>query len=150
MSAPLYYEDFEPGWQFTTRGYHLEKDDSIRFATAYDPQYFHIDEEKAKAGIWGELVASGWQTAAITMRLKTESPLRHVAGGLIGLGLESVRWPRPVFPGDTLHAVITVTEKRASTSKPGYGVVKYKVETFNQNHELVMEMITAVLMPRKQ
>lgn len=119
----------------------------MAFAREYDPQLQHIDEEAARHTQLGELVASGWHTAAATMRLKTETELFHVAGGLVGMGLEHVRWPQPTRPGDSLRIVVTILDKRLSKSKPGFGVVSYKVETFNQRDELVMEMKTAVLVP---
>lgn len=149
MTDPLYYEDLAIGQAFSSGSVTMRKDDAIGFASRYDPQYFHVDEAAAKEGIWGRLVVSGWHTAAVTMRLKAESGLGRVAGGLVGLGLESVKWPRPVFPGDTLSIIITITGKRLSKSKPTHGVVNYKVETFNQNRELVMEMLTAVWVPLK-
>lgn len=148
MTDALYFEDFDVGQQFTAGSVVLEKDHALRFAQAYDPQVFHVDEEAARGSFFGRLVVSGWQTAAVTMRLKTASDLGKVAGGLVGLGLESVKWPRPVYPGDTLRIVITITEKRPSQSKPTYGIVKYKVETLNQRGDLVMEMHTAVWVPR--
>jgi acyl dehydratase len=146
----LYFEDFAVGQQFDSDEFTIDKDYAIDFARQYDPQYFHTDERAAAKGIWGRLVVSGWQTAAITMKLKATTPLVNVTGGLIGLGIESIKWPRPVYPDDTLQALITVTETRPSKSKPDYGVVKYKVETFNQDDDLVMEMHTAVWVPRKK
>lgn len=144
-----YYEDFEVGQQFRTGTQEVDRDIAIAFARDYDPQPQHIDEEGAKKSIFGQLVISGWQTAAISMRLKLSTPLAKVANGLVGVGLESVKWPRPVLPGDTLYVIVTVLEKRTSNSRPDKGIVKYKVETFNQRDEKVMEMITSVFMPRK-
>ena len=143
----MYFEDFNIGQQFTKGSVTIDKDSAIAFAKEYDPQYFHTDEQAAKNSVFGQLVVSGWQTAAITMRLKAESDLSQVSGGLIGLGLESVKWPQPVYPGDSLRIVITIIDKRFSKSKPGYGVMKYKVETFNQHDALVMAMFTSVLIP---
>lgn len=145
----LTFEDFAVGQQFSGERYTISRDQAIGFAEEYDPQYFHTDERAAASGIWGRLVVSGWQTAAITMRLKTTTRLSEIAGGLIGLGIEAIRWPRPVLPGDTLSIVITIVEKRESRSRPSHGVMKYRVETFNQRDELVMEMTTAVLAPKR-
>lgn len=148
MSRELYYADFSVGQQMKSgRSITVEKADTIGFAREYDPQPYHLDEEAAKHTAVGELIASGWHTAAVSMRLKLETDLKHVAGGLLGLGVESLRWPRPTMPGDTLRIVITVLEKRLSNSKPGKGIVKYKLETFNQKDELMMEMITAIWVP---
>ena len=150
MSKEYYYEDFEAGQQFRSpRSYTIEKESAVAFAREYDPQSQHIDEQEAKDSIFGELVVSGWHTAAATMRLKTETELFKVANGLVGMGLENVRWPMPTRPGDTLRIVVTVMQKRLSNSRPDKGIVKYKVETFNQRDELVMEMKTAVLVPRR-
>src|SRR5579872_3085033 len=148
MSKAYYYEDFAVGQQFKSkRSYTIGKEDAIAFAREYDPQDIHIDEAKAKEGMFGGLVVSGWHTAAASMRLKTETELFKVAGGVVGLGLESVRWPRPTMPGDSLRIVITIVEKRLSNSRPGFGIVRYKVETLNQRDELVMDMLTAVIIP---
>lgn len=147
VEKSLYYEDFTVGQQFTGGGYAVTKDEAIAFASAFDPQFFHVDEEAAKGSIFGKLAVSGLHTAAISMRLKIDSPLSKVAGGLIGLGLESVKWPQPVYPGDTLRIVITITSKRLSQSNPSKGVVHYRIDTFNQHDSLVMKMDTAVLVP---
>lgn len=148
MSTPLYYEDFTIGQTLESRThYTIDRASAIHFAKEFDPQHQHIDDEKARESIFGELVVSGWHTAAATMRLKTETDLVHIAGGLVGLGTETMRWPRPTMPGDTLRLVITILDKRLSQSKPGKGVIKYKAETLNQKGELMMEMVTHVIVP---
>lgn len=147
VSAELYLKDFQPGQEFISEPYTLSKEEAIHFAKQYDPQYYHVDEEAAKKGPYGRLIASGWQTAAITMKLKAATDMVKVAGGLLGMGLESVKWPRPVYPGDTLHLVLTVLEVRRSNSKPTHGIVKYRMDTYNQQDEKVMEAITAVWVP---
>lgn len=147
MADELYFEDFEIGQEFHTDSHLVTKESSIAFAKDYDPQYFHIDEEAAKHSPFGRLVTSGWQTAAITMRLKAGSAMNKVAGGMVGMGIETVKWPKPVYPGDTLRAVITIVEKRRSQSKPTHGIVKYRMETFNQHEEQVLEMVTAIWVP---
>jgi acyl dehydratase len=148
MTKKLYYEDFEVGQQLhSARSYTLDKEGAIDFAKEFDPQHQHIDEEKAKDSVFGELVVSGWHTAAATMRLKTETDLAHISGGLVGLGTESMRWPRPTMPGDTLRLVITILDKRLSQSKPGKGIIRYKAETLNQKDELMLEMITNIIVP---
>src|SRR4051812_48271794 len=110
--SDLYFEDFSIGQQFPNGSFTFDKEQAIAFAREYDPQYFHIDEEAAKKSFFGALVVSGWQTAAVTMRLKAGSDLRKVAGGLIGLGHESLKWPRSVYPGDTVRIVVTIVDKR--------------------------------------
>ncbi|MBY0407493.1 MAG: MaoC family dehydratase, partial [Rickettsiales bacterium] len=141
----LYFEDFSPGQQFENGGYAISLESAVAFAREYDPQYFHVDEEAARDSFFGRLVVSGWQTAAVSMRLKALSGLGQIAGGLIGLGLEKVKWPRPVYPGDTLRVVITVLSVRESASKPGKGLVGYRMDTFNQHDALVMTAETTVM-----
>lgn len=150
MSKELFFEDFQPGQVFESGPFTLTKEEAIAFASEYDPQYYHIDEEAAKDGPYGRLIASGWQTAAITMKLKAKTELVNISGGLLGIGLEGLRWPRAVYPGDSLNLKITILEVRRSQSKPTHGIVKYKMETFNQHAELVMETVTAVWVPARK
>lgn len=151
MSTLLYYEDFTIDQKLESRiHYTIDRVSAIHFAKEFDPQDQHIDDEKAKDSVFGELVVSGWHTAAATMRLKTETDLARISGGLVGLGTETMRWPRPTMPGDTLRLVITIVDKRLSQSKPGMGIIKYKAETLNQKGELMMEMLTNVIVPCKQ
>jgi len=145
--ASLYFEDFEVGQKMETKPFTITKEYAIAFAREYDPQYYHVDEEAAKAGPYGRLIVSGWQTAAINMKLKATTRLAQVDGGLLGLGLDTLKWLKPVYPGDTLHLIITVTDKRLSNSRPTHGIMKYKMETFNQHGELVMETAPAVWVP---
>ena len=145
----LYFEDFKPSQQFTQGGYTITEAEAIAFASHYDPQYFHTDAIAAQDSLFGKLVVSGWQTAAISMRLKALSELGQTSGGLIGLGLENVKWPAAVFPGDTLRVIITITGTRTSATKPNHGIVSYRMETFNQHNALVMTALTSVLVSRK-
>lgn len=148
-NSPLYFEDFEVGQRLETERFTITLAQALAFAREYDPQYYHIDEEAAKKSAYGRLIVSGWQTAAITMKLKAGTILTRIAGGLLGLGVDRLKWPRAVFPGDTLNVVITITGKRPSESKPTHGVINYKMETINQHGELVMETDTAVWVPRR-
>lgn len=149
MNKPLYYEDFEVGRQFISKdNYTITRDEAVAFAKQYDPQAQHIDDEGAKSTQFGKIIVSGWQTAAVSMRLKTQTELFDVSGGLLGIGIEHLRWPRPTYPGDSLRVVTTILEKRLSSSRPDKGIVTYKAETFNQRDELVMEMIISVIVPR--
>ncbi len=146
----LYFEDFSVGQVFHGAStYTMEKEAIIAFAREFDPQPQHIDEEAAKDTQFGQLVASGWHTAGASMRLKVLSPMAQVHGALAGLGVESMRWPRPTLPGDVIRIVITILETRVSQSKPDKGILRYRIETFNQRDELVMEVITAVIIPRR-
>ena len=133
-----YLEDFVVGQVFKPSGrVQVTKDEIIAFAKKFDPQYFHLDEEAAKNSIFGRLVASGWHTAAMTMRLFVEHYLSKVAT-LPSPGIDELRWVRPVRPGDTLRVRVTVLEANRSRSKPDRGMVRSLVEVLNQNDELVM------------
>jgi len=124
-----YWEDFAVGTVREFGGMKLEKADMIRFATDWDPQPFHVDEEAAKRSPYGGLIASGWQTCAAAMRMCCDAYLLDAAS--VGSpGVESVRWVKPVRPGDTLTV----------KSKPGVGLVKNRWQLFNQDGEEVMQM----------
>lgn len=134
-----YLEDFSVGqvWEFGS--YTASKEEIIDFARKYDPQPFHIDEEAAKESIFGGVIASGWHTCGMFMRMLVENVLNE-PGNLGSPGIDELRWVKPVYPGDTLSARVTITEIVPSRSKPDRGVVKYHYETFNQNGVLVMTM----------
>ena len=118
------------------------------FAADFDPQAFHLDEQAARETIFGGLAASGWHTAAVTMRLLVESELKP-AGGIIGVGLDEFRWPRPVRPGDELHLESEVLEVWPSRSRPDQGVIKVRTSTLNQNDEPVQGLVANLLVPRR-
>lgn len=144
-----YFEDFAVGEVHKPSGrVRVEKDDIIAFARKYDPQYFHLDEDAARHSIFGRLVASGWHTAALTMRLVAQSEYR-AAEGTIGLGFDGMRWPIPVAPGDELRIETEVLEVRPSKSRPDRGLIKIRTRTFNQNGEVVQELIANALVPRR-
>ncbi len=143
-----YFEDFRVGDRFRSQDHIVVEADMVAFARQFDPQSFHIDPQAAKQSIFGHLIASGWYTAALAMRLRTESGI-EVAGGLIGLGLDEVRWPRPVFAGDTLHLEGEVIEVRESRSKPDRGIVRVRELAINQTGQTVMSMVTALYVPRR-
>jgi acyl dehydratase len=117
----------------------VDREEVIDFARRYDPQPFHIDEEEAENSIYGGIIASGWHTCSMVMRLMCDSYLLN-SSSLGSPGIEGVKWPRPVYPDDVLTAFRTVTETRASSSKPDRGIVKTFWETENQNGDLVMSM----------
>ncbi len=114
------------------------------FATQFDPQPFHLDEGAAGASFFGGLAASGWHTAALTMRLLVESGFRP-AGGIIGSRADELKWPRPVRPGDELRVEAEVLEVRRSSSRPGQGFVKCRTTTLNQNDEPVQVLVMNLL-----
>jgi len=144
-----YFEDFAVGQIHKPQErVRVEKDDIIAFAKQFDPQFFHVDEGAARKSIFGRLVASGWHTAALTMRLVAGSEYR-AAGGTIGLGFDSLRWPVPVYPGDELRIESEVLEMRQSKSRPDRGLMKMRTRTLNQNGEVVQELVANAMVPRR-
>lgn len=139
-----YFEDLQVGDTYRTGSVTVTEAEIIAFARQYDPQPFHTDPAAAPHSVFGRLVASGWHTAALTMRLMVQGDLQ-LAGGSVGLGVEKIEWPRPVLPGDTLHVVSEVVEKRPSRSKPDRGLVRVRSTTFNQRDEPVETMTSLQL-----
>jgi acyl dehydratase len=135
----VYFDDLPAGTVIDLGTYAVTKAEILDFARKYDPQPFHTDEEAAKASIFGGLIASGWHTCSMMMRLLCDSLLLRAAS-LGSPGIDEVRWLLPVRPGDTLHGRMEVVEARASKSKPDRGVIKSRWEVRNQNGELVMTM----------
>jgi acyl dehydratase len=148
QAAPLHFEDLPIGFRFATGEASVSTEDIKGFAASFDPQPFHLDESAARSSLFGELVASGWHTAAITMRLLVTSGL-PVAGGVIGMGGE-LKWPRPVRPGDTLRVRGEVTAARQSASRPERGTVTITTETVNQREEVVQVMSATLVVPCRQ
>ncbi len=144
-----YFEDFTVGQTFHGGSTAPLTAEQIKaFAGQFDPQPFHLDEEAAKHSIFKGLAASGWHTAALTMRLFVESDVQPV-GGYLGVGGEELRWPRPTRPGDSLRVEIRVLETRASRSRPELGIVKVQITTFNQNDEVVQIAKPVMMVPRR-
>jgi len=148
MAEELYLEDFSVGQTFRSGSVNIEAAQIKAFASQYDPQPFHLDERAAAATFFGGLVASGWHTAALTMRMIVDSDMR-IAGGLIGAGAEELKWPRPVRPGDTLHIVSEVLEVRPSKSRLNQGIIKVRTQTMNQEDEPVMTFVANMIVPRR-
>ena len=130
-----FFEEFAPGQKFASPVLTVDAAAITAFAAEFDPQPFHLDEEAARASLFAGLAASGWHTAAMTMRLCLASDFRP-AGGIIGVGGE-LNWLKPVRPGDQLHVEIEVTETRVSRSRPAQGIVKVRITTLNQRGEIV-------------
>ena len=139
MGAKYYWEDFEVGDTSSLGERTVDRDEVIAFAKMYDPQPFHIDEEAGRQSMFGGLIASGWHTVAMVMRMIVDSYLRDSAS-LGSPGVDNVRWLKPVRPGDTIRATRTVVETRASKTRPELGLVKTRWEVFNQHGEMVMSM----------
>jgi acyl dehydratase len=146
MMEKYYLEDLTVGQRFTSPSLTVTEDEIKTFAAQYDPQPFHLDDAAARKTLFGGLAASGWHTAAMTMRLLVDgAPL---AGGIIGGGGE-ITWPRPTRPGDTLHVESTVVEITPSKSKPDRGMVLMRSETKNQNGEAVQISTMKLVVPRR-
>jgi len=144
-----YLEDFAPGQRFGGAArIRIEKERIKTFAAEFDPQPFHLDEQAAGRSIFGGLAASGWHTAATTMRLLVESDLKP-AGGIVGAGFDEFRWPRPVRPGDELRVESEVLEVRPSKSRPEQGMIKVRTTTLNQRDEIVQISVGNLVVPRR-
>jgi acyl dehydratase len=133
-----FFEDYTAGATYVCGSFTLTKDEIIAFARQYDPQMMHVDPDLAARGPFGQIIASGWHTIARTMRLVVDNFLPH--NGLAAPGVDELRWPRPVRPGDTLTVHATVQEARRSRSKPDRGLIRTLLEVLNQNGEVVMSL----------
>ncbi|MBA2584897.1 MAG: MaoC family dehydratase [Chthoniobacterales bacterium] len=143
-----YLEDLKAGDKFRSGTYEVTELDIVEFARQFDPQPFHLDLDAARRSVFGGLAASGWHTAAMSMRLFVTSGL-HLAGGSIGLGVDELRWPRPVRPGDILELECEIMEVRPSRSKPDRGVIRISNVTRNQKGEIVQSFTASVLVRRR-
>ena len=136
-----YYEDLEVGTKASFGHYEVTREEVIEFASKYDPQPFHLDDEAAAQTYFGRLSASGWHTCAMTMRMMVEPFSSQEAASLGSPGIDELRWIKPVYPGDTLRVESELIEKRQSKSKPHMGFTKTRQTTFNQHGEPVMTMV---------
>jgi acyl dehydratase len=143
-----YLEDYAIGQTYGSGRMRVEEERIKTFAAEFDPQPFHTDHASASHSIFRGLAASGWHTAAMTMRLMVEGDLKP-AGGIVGTGFEEFRWPRPVRPGDELHVECEILDVRPSKSRSGQGLIKLRTTTFNQNKEAVQIMVGTILVPRR-
>lgn len=144
----LYFlDDLSVGQRFGSAAYTLSEEALIGFAREYDPQPFHLDKEAAKTTLFRGLAASGWHTAAITMKL-LNSGGAPLAGGIIGAGGQ-IEWPRPTRPGDVLRVDSEVIEIIPSRSKPAQGIVVIRCETKNQHEEVVQILTAKLIVPRR-
>jgi acyl dehydratase len=134
-----YFEDYFPGLVIDCGSFTVSQAEIIDFAQRYDPQPFHIDPEAAAAGPFGGVIASGWQTASLMMRRLVEDFISPESG-LGAAGVDEIRWPRPVRPGDTLHVRGRVLEARLSRSRPDRGIIRTRMEATNQDGQTAMTM----------
>ena len=144
---PLYLDDLHVGRRFVSASRAVEAAEIIRFASEFDPQPFHLDEDSAQQSPFGGLVASGWHTAALTMRLLVDGGA-PIAGGIVGIGGE-LQWLKPMRPGDVLQIHSEVTANSPSRSRSDRGVVTIRSETRNQNDEVVQVFVGRLLVPRR-
>jgi acyl dehydratase len=144
---PLYLDDLHASQRFSTGTHTLDEDEIRAFARRFDPQPFHLDTEAARATLFAGLAASGWHTAAITMRLQVQSG-PPIAGGLVGAG-GRIDWPRPTRPGDTLRVESEIVKVRPSRTRPGRGIVTVLSTTLNQRDEIVQTLTADLVVPRR-
>ena len=144
-----YLEDFEVGQRYAGADRVVVETERIKaFAAEFDPQPFHLDERAARASFFGGLAASGWHTAAVTMRLLVQSDLRP-SGGVIGAGFDEFGWPKPVRPGDELRIESEILDVRPSKSRPQQGLLKVRITTLNQRDEVVQLAVGNLVVPRR-
>ncbi len=143
-----YFEDYAVGQIYHSSRHRIDKAQIIAFAEQFDPQPYHLDEEAAKKSPFKGLAASGWHTAAITMRLLVDGEFKP-AGGILGVGFDQLSWPRPVRPGDELRVTSEVLELRPSKSRPDRGLIRAQNTTLNQHDEPVQIFTANLIVPRR-
>ena len=143
-----YFEDISVGERYSAGSVEVTEQEVLAFARAYDPQPMHIDAEYAARSRFGGIIASGWHTAAMVMRL-TAQALPFGDADVLGAGVENLRWRLPVRPGDTLHVDLEVIQTTASASNPQFGIVKFLITTRNQRGETVMTHSPICWVPRR-
>jgi len=148
MRKVYYLEDFAVGQVFATGRLTIDADQIKAFAKQFDPQPFHLDEAAAQNSVFHGLAASGWHTAALTMRLMADGEFKP-AGGIIGVGFDELSWTRPVRPGDELSAKSEILDVRPSKSRPDRGHIRVRTTTFNQNDEAVQSFTGNLIVPRR-
>jgi len=146
--SPTYFDDLKVGYRSLVGEWLLERDEAIAFAERWDPQPFHVDEEAAKQTIYGGLIASGWHTCSIYMRLLCDGFLLRVSS-MGSPGVDELRWLGPVRPGDTLSVKLRIEDVRASKSKPDRGIVMTAGEVRNQDGELVLTLKSPLMVRRR-
>jgi acyl dehydratase len=143
-----YFEDLKTGDRFKSGTYKVSEEQIVSFAREFDPQPFHLDAEVARQTMFKEFIASGWHTAAITMRLFVQA--LNFAEGAIGLGVDELRWPTAVKPDDVLQIETEIVDLRESRSKPSHGIVRLRNVTTNQRGEIVQTMFASALVLRRK
>lgn len=142
-----YFEDFPKGARLHSETIEVTQESIVQFAKQFDPQPFHLDAAAAKQTLFRGLAASGWHTAAISMRLFIDT--MNVPGGIIGMGVDDLRWPTAVRPGDQLQVQIDIAEARLSKSRPGFGIIRIHNVTTNQRGEIVQDFSANAMLPAR-
>ena len=142
-----YFDDLKVGDRFKSEPLSMTEKELIEFAHKFDPQMFHLSRRDAERTIFKGLIASGWHTAAMTMRLFVRT--LNFAEGAIGLGVDELRWPNAVRPGDALMVETEILELRPSRSRPGHGIIRLRNVTTNQRGEVVQTMLASAMVPRR-
>ena len=142
-----YLDDLKIGDRFRSEPLKVTEKEIIEFAHKFDPQIFHLNHKAAERTLFKGLVASGWHTAALTMRLFVQT--LNFAEGAVGLGVDELRWPNAVRPGDVLTVETEILDLRRSRSKPGYGIIRLRNMTTNQHGEIVQTMLASAMVPRR-
>lgn len=138
----LHFEDIDIGRRQSFGRYEVTREEVVEFASKYDPQPFHLSDEAASQTYFGKLSASGWHTCAMTMRMLVDNMATERQAGLGSPGIDNLRWIKPVYPGDVLRCETEIIEKRVSRSRPDMGLFKSRCQVFNQNDDMVMEMVS--------
>ena len=147
MTKERYFDDLKVGDRFKSESLRVTERQVIEFAHKFDPQMFHLTRKSAERTIFKGLIASGWHTAAMTMRLFVQR--LNFAEGAIGLGVDELRWPNPVRPGDVLQVETEIIDLRLSRSKPNCGILRLRNVTTNQRGEIVQTMFANAMVPRR-
>ena len=148
MIDDRYFEDYPPGAVYEFGDVEVSEDEMLAFAHRFDPQPIHVDADFAATGPFGGLIASGWFTASLFMRLYADHYISRVAS-LASPGVDEVRWPAPVRPGDRLRARAAILDARTSRSKPDRGIVRTRCELINQDQRTVLHLIAVNLLKRR-
>ncbi len=145
----IYFEDLEVGAETEFGSYDVTRDEMLEFASKYDPQPFHLSDEEAAKTHFGQIAASGWHTASMTMAVIARHVVGHEQAGLGSPGIDELRWKKPVYPGDTLHVRGQIVEKTPSRSKPDMGSFRTQTTVTNQDGITVMTFTSIVLIRRR-
>ena len=148
MTKERYFDDLKVGDHFKSEPLEVTERQVVEFAHKFDPQMFHLTRKRAERTVFKGLIASGWHTAAMTMRLFVQT--LNFTEGAIGLGVDELRWPNPVRPGDSLCVETEILELRPSRSKPDYGIIRLRNVTTNQGGEIVQTMTASAMVPRRK